>query len=78
MIDVVGRIFVYAAFVDMRKSINGLSILVHVSGHDFDGGGFYVFLNKARDDDVNGSKSPPQAFMPKGGTGSPFTSSVLW
>ena len=49
MIDVAGRIFVYAAFVDMRKSINGLSILVHVSGQSFDGGGVYVFLNKARD-----------------------------
>ena len=49
MIDVAGRIFVYTSYVDMRKSINGLSILVHVSGHDFDGGGVYVFLNKARD-----------------------------
>jgi transposase len=49
MIDVAGRIFVYANYVDMRKSINGLSILVHVSGQAFDGGGVYVFLNKARD-----------------------------
>jgi transposase len=49
MIDVVGRIFVYANYVDMRKSINGLSILVHVSGQAFDGGGVYVFLNRARD-----------------------------
>lgn len=49
MIDVAGRIFVYTSYVDMRKSINGLSILVHVSGHDFDGDGVYVFLNRARD-----------------------------
>jgi transposase len=49
MIDVAGRIFVYASYVDMRKSINGLSILVHVSGQSFDGGGVYVFLNRARD-----------------------------
>jgi transposase len=49
MIDVAGRIFMYTNYVDMRKSINGLSILVHVSGQAFDGGGVYVFLNRARD-----------------------------
>jgi transposase len=33
----------------MRKSINGLSILVYGSGLDFEDGKVYVFLNKKRD-----------------------------
>ena len=49
MIDITGRIFVYASFVDMRKSINGLSILIHASGCDFENGKVYVFLNKKRE-----------------------------
>ena len=44
-----GRIFVYTHYVDMRKSINGLSILIQISKHDFDNGKVYVFLNKKRD-----------------------------
>ena len=44
-----GRIFVYSGFVDMRKSINGLSILIHASGGGFENGKVYVFLNKKRE-----------------------------
>ena len=44
-----GRIFVHTHYVDMRKSINGLSILIQISKHDFDNGKVYVFLNKKRD-----------------------------
>lgn len=44
-----GHIFVYSGFVDMRKSINGLSILIQISKRDFENGKVYVFLNKKRD-----------------------------
>lgn len=49
MIDISNSVFVYSSYVDMRKSINGLSILVHVSRRDFEDGKVYVFLNKKRD-----------------------------
>lgn len=49
MIDISHSIFVYAPCVDMRKSINGLSILVRLSGHLFEPGKAFVFLNKGRD-----------------------------
>lgn len=49
MIDLSNLIFVHTACVDMRKSINGLSILVSLSGDVFDHGKAFVFLNKARD-----------------------------
>lgn len=44
-----GHIFVYSGFVDMRKSINGLSILISLACRDFENGKVYVFLNKKRD-----------------------------
>jgi len=43
------QIFVYCGGVDMRKSINGLSILVKMSQKTFDLGNSFVFLNKNRD-----------------------------
>jgi transposase len=49
MIDITGHIFVHTRYVDMRKSINGLSILVQISKQDFKHGKVYVFLNKKRD-----------------------------
>ena len=49
MIDLSNVIFVHTTFVDMRKSINGLAILVRLSGCMFEHGKAFVFLNKARD-----------------------------
>jgi transposase len=49
MLDLSNQIFVYASFVDMRKSINGLGILVNLTGHVFESGKAFVFLNKNRD-----------------------------
>lgn len=49
MIYITGRIFVHNRYVDMRKSINGLSILVYASGLDFENEKVYIFLNKKRD-----------------------------
>lgn len=49
MIDISQSIFVYSTFVDMRKSINGLGILVSLAGHVFESGKAFVFLNKNRD-----------------------------
>jgi transposase len=49
MIDLSNVIFVHTTFVDMRKSINGLAILVSLSGNMFEHGKAFVFLNKARD-----------------------------
>jgi transposase len=48
MIDI-SNILVYASYVDMRKSINGLAILVQLSGEVCDNGKAFVFLNKSRD-----------------------------
>ena len=48
MIDLSNVIFVHTTFVDMRKSINGLAILVRLSGCVFEHGKAFVFLNKAR------------------------------
>jgi transposase len=49
MIDISQSIFVYSTFVDMRKSINGLGVLVSLAGHVFESGKAFVFLNKNRD-----------------------------
>lgn len=49
MIDISSEIFVHTSFVDMRKSINGLAIIVSLSGEVFAHGKAFVFLNKARD-----------------------------
>jgi transposase len=49
MIDLSNVIFVHTTFVDMRKSINGLAILVRLSGNVFEHGKAFIFLNKARD-----------------------------
>ena len=49
MIDISNVIFVHTSCVDMRKSINGLAILVSLSGAVFEHGKAFVFLNKARD-----------------------------
>ena len=49
MIDLSNVIFVHTSFVDMRKSITGLAILVRLSGAVFEHGKAFVFLNKARD-----------------------------
>ena len=49
MIDLSNVIFVHTTFVDMRKSINGLALLVRLSGALFEHGKAFVFLNKARD-----------------------------
>lgn len=43
------RIFVYASVVDMRKSMNGLSILVALSNQTFEAGTGFVFFNKKLD-----------------------------
>jgi len=49
MIDVLNEIFVHTTFVDMRKSIDGLSILASLAGGVFEHGKAFVFLNKSRD-----------------------------
>ena len=49
MIDISDSIFIYSTFVDMRKSINGLSILISLDGLVFDIGKAFVFFNKKRD-----------------------------
>jgi transposase len=49
MIDISNVIFVHTSFVDMRKSINGLAILVSLSSNVVEHGKAFVFLNKARD-----------------------------
>lgn len=49
MLDLSNNIFVYSDFVDMRKSINGLCILVSLGGYRFESGKAFVFLNKNRD-----------------------------
>jgi transposase len=49
MIDISNDIFVHTSFVDMRKSINGLAILIRLSGRVFEHGKAFVFLNKAHD-----------------------------
>ena len=49
MIDFSHQIFVYTTSVDMRKSINGLCVLVNLAQKTFDGGKSYVFLNKNKD-----------------------------
>lgn len=48
MLDI-SSIFVHTSFVDMRKSMNGLSLLVALSGDVFEQGKAFVFFNKARD-----------------------------
>jgi len=45
MIDVLNEIFVHTTFVDMRKSIDGLSILASLAGGVFEHGKAFVFLN---------------------------------
>ena len=49
MLDISNQIFVYASFVDMRKSINGLCILTTLSKHTFECGKAFVFFNKSMD-----------------------------
>ena len=50
MIDLSNVIFVHTSYVDMRKSINGLSLLVCASSNTiFEQGKAFVFLNKSRD-----------------------------
>lgn len=49
MLDLSNQIFVYASFVDMRKSINGLCILVSLCEQSFECGTAFVFFNKNRD-----------------------------
>lgn len=49
MIDLSGSVFVHTSFVDMRKSMNGLAILVQLSGSVCEQGKAFVFLNKSRD-----------------------------
>lgn len=43
------RIFAAAEPVDLRKSIDGLSALVRVAGHDVFSGHLYVFAGRRRD-----------------------------
>ena len=49
MFDLSHQIQVYHGFVDMRKSINGLCILVSLAQHSFEDGTTFVFFNKNRD-----------------------------
>jgi transposase len=49
MLDRSHEIFVYSGYVDMRKSINGLCILTHLSNHSFERGKAFVFFNKTLD-----------------------------
>ena len=49
MLDLSNQIFVYASFVDMRKSINGLCILVSLCEQRFECAKAFVFFNKNRD-----------------------------
>ena len=49
MIYLSNQIFVYTSFVDMRKSINGLCILISDSQNPHDCGQAFVFFNKNRD-----------------------------
>ena len=49
MLDLSNAIFVYGAYVDLRKSINGLCMLVQLAQKTFEGGNAYVFLNKNQD-----------------------------
>lgn len=46
MIDISNKIFVFQGFIDMRKSIDGLSILVETSGFEIDVGSCFLFINK--------------------------------
>lgn len=49
MLNFSGQIFVYANFVDMRKSINGLCILATLSLQTFECGKAFVFFNSRLD-----------------------------
>jgi len=44
------KIYVSTEFINMRKSIDGISILVHeILGHHAQSGDLFIFFNKARD-----------------------------
>lgn len=50
MLAVKGQVFIANFYVDMRKSIDGLSILVaNEFKHNPNDGSFYVFINRAMD-----------------------------
>lgn len=49
MIDFSNKIFVFNGFVDMRKSIDGLSVLVASCGFEIDVGSCFLFINKGGD-----------------------------
>lgn len=49
MLDLSYPILVYSGSVDMRKSINGLCILIRLSNHTFDRGNAFIFFNKNLD-----------------------------
>jgi len=49
MFEVSGRVLFYRDAVDMRKSIDGLSVIVAASLNQPGDGSVYVFCNKTRD-----------------------------
>ena len=49
MIDLMNNIFVYQDFMDMRKSIDGLCILLASDAHEIDVGSCFLFMNKGGD-----------------------------
>ena len=49
MIDLMNKIFVYQNFMDMRKSIDGLCILLASNSHEIDVGSCFLFMNKGGD-----------------------------
>ncbi len=49
MIDISDSIYVHTSCVDMRKSIDGLSILVALTGNLFEHGKAFVSLNRTKD-----------------------------
>ena len=49
MLEVSGRVLFYRDAVDMRKSIDGLAVIVAESANQPGDGSIYVFCNKSRD-----------------------------
>ena len=49
MIDFSNKIFVYCDFMDMRKSIDGLCVLLASCEYNLDVGSCFLFINKGGD-----------------------------
>ncbi|CAO5674013.1 MAG: hypothetical protein CNLJKLNK_01425 [Holosporales bacterium] len=49
MIDFSNKIFVYHGFIDMRKSIDGLCVLLASNAHEIHVGSCFLFINKGGD-----------------------------